>query len=159
MWRHPEANPPAGATDVTSEQWRQVFETLALGPELRDSNNANRRTPRILLDGADSIGGWGALARVYLNIGTHWEHWNQLHLPVVGFRPQEPFRIDAVAKHSVYWHATQLRVPYLRDYFLKVTPAMPLVEARTLADPASADATGAMACARRNRGADDCCGA
>ena len=145
LWRHPEANPPAGATDVTSEQWRQVFETLTLGPELRDSNNANRRTPRILLDGADSIGGWGALARVYLNIGTHWEHWNQLHLPVVGFRPQEPFRIDAVAKHSVYWHATQLRVPYLRDYFLKVTPAMPLVEARTLADPASADATGAMA--------------
>ena len=122
-----------------------MFETLTLGPELRDSNNANRRTPRILLDGADSIGGWGALARVYLNIGTHWEHWNQLHLPVVGFRPQEPFRIDAVAKHSVYWHATQLRVPYLRDYFLKVTPAMPLVEARTLADPASADATGAMA--------------
>jgi len=145
LWRHPEATPPPGATDVTPEHWRQVFETLTLGPELRDSNNASRRTPRILVDGADSIGGWGALARVYLNIGTHWEHWNQIHLPVVGFRPQEPFRIDAVAKHSVYWHATQLRVPYLRDYFLKVTPAMPLVEARTLAEPASADGSGAMA--------------
>jgi mono/diheme cytochrome c family protein len=136
LWRHPEANPPAGATDVTPEYWRQLFDTLGLGDELRNSNNDPRRTPRVLLDGADSIGGWGALARVYLNIGTHWEHWNQLHLPVAGFRPQEPFRIDAVAKHSVYWHATQLRVPHLRDYFLKVTPAMPLVEAKTVVDPA-----------------------
>jgi mono/diheme cytochrome c family protein len=144
LWRHPEANPPAGADDVTPEYWRQLFEKLKLGDELRDSNNdlrpGPRRTPRILLDGADSIGGWGALARVYLNIGTHWEHWNQLHLPVAGFRPQEPFRIDSVAKHSVYWHATQLRVPHLRDYFLKVTPAMPLVEAKTIVDPAPAPA-------------------
>ena len=82
------------------------------------------------------IGGWGALARVYLNIGTNWEQWNQLHLPVVGFQPQRPFLIDDVKKHSVYWHATQIRVAPMRDYFLQVTPSMPLVDARTSAESA-----------------------
>ena len=40
-------------------------------------SNANPRyVPRILFDGADSIGAWGALARVYLNIGTYHEQWD-----------------------------------------------------------------------------------
>ncbi len=48
-----------------------------------------RFVPRVLLDGADSIGAWGALARVYLNIGTYGEQWIQLHNPLVGFRSTE----------------------------------------------------------------------
>ena len=83
--------------------------------------------PRILLDGADSIGAWGALARVYLNIGTNYEQWNTLHDPVVGLTPQKPFTIDNVERHSGYWPATKLRVRPLRDYFLKVSPSMPLL--------------------------------
>jgi hypothetical protein len=101
----------------------------AVAAELAASNEQSRRVPRILLDGSDSIGAWGALARVYLNIGTNYEQWNTLHDPIVGLTPQLPFKIDNVEHHSVYWAATKLRVGPLRDYFIKVTPAMPLVAA------------------------------
>lgn len=144
IWRHPEANPPAGAPDPTPDAWRAVFASEGLTDELHGSNGDPRRVPRILVDGADSIGAFGALARVYLNIGTHYEHWNQLHLPVVGFRPQQPFRVNNVEKHSVYWHATQFRVGPLRDYFLKVTPSMPLVDARSASRPDATDAAAAQ---------------
>ncbi len=98
-----------------------------LGDKLDHLNDEQRYVPRILLDGSDSIGTWGALARVYLNIGTYWERWNQLHQVVLGFTPQQPFRINDCEKYSVYWNATEQRVPGLRDYFLKITPPMPLL--------------------------------
>src|SRR5207247_553713 len=97
-------------------------------------------------DGSDSIGAWGALARVYLNIGTNYEQWNTLHEPIVGLKPQKPFTIANAQAHSVYWHATQLRVGGLRDYFLKVTPSMPLLAAdggAVIAAPASAGSAAA----------------
>ena len=106
-----------------------------------------RPVPRILVDGADSIGVWGALARVYLNIGTYSEQWVRLHEPLVGFLPpraatidqerlrtQLPFKIDDCQEHSVYWQATRLRVEPLRDYFLKITPTMPLLDAHGPSD-------------------------
>ena len=127
IWQHPEANPPAGASDVVPENWRAVFAENGLTEELTDSNSRHRHTPRILLDGADSIGAWGALAQVYLNIGSYWERWNQLHQPVLGFLPQKPFEIDDCREHSVYWNATSLRVPALRDYFLAASNGMPLL--------------------------------
>ena len=102
-------------------------------PELDPSEPQPYRNPRpvphILLDGADSIGVWGALARVYLNIGTYSEQWNQLHNPLIGFVPQKPFKLQDCQDQSVYWQATQLRVSALRDYFLKITPSMPLQDA------------------------------
>src|SRR5262249_767031 len=110
-------------------------------PKLQESNGNPRYVPRILLDGSDSIGAWGALARVYLNIGTYSEQWIRLHEPLIGFiTPQAatnshghltqlPFRIKDCEEHSVYWQATQLRVEALRDYFLKITPTMPLRDA------------------------------
>ncbi|MHA3771707.1 hypothetical protein ACXR0O_09245 [Verrucomicrobiota bacterium sgz303538] len=115
VWRDPNQAP---------EAFKQAI------PELVDSNVNPRRVPRILLDGADSVGVWGALARVYLNIGTFSEQWNRLHNPLVGFEPQKPFRIKDCAEHSVYWQATQLRVEPLRDYFLRITPTMPLTDAK-----------------------------
>jgi hypothetical protein len=105
------------------------FHTAGVEPEVQAGvpGMVDRRVSRILLDGADSIGAWGALARVYLNIGTNWEQWNTLHAPVVGFRAQKPFTIANTERHSVYWMATELRVPALREYFLKVSPPMPLL--------------------------------
>jgi hypothetical protein len=107
-----------------------------------------RPVPRILMDGADSIGVWGALARVYLNIGTYSEQWVRLHEPLIGFLPpkaathgnnesgrtQLPFKIEDCQEHSVYWQATRLRVEPLRDYFLKITPTMPVLDARGPSD-------------------------
>ncbi len=109
-----------------------------------------RHVPRILLDGADSIGVYGALARVYLNIGTFSEQWTRLHTPLVGFIPpaavradpgthyevtQAPFQLADCQEHSIYWQATQDRVEALRDYFLKITPSMPLLSAAGGSEP------------------------
>lgn len=99
-------------------------------PGLPESNGNPRRVPRVLFDGADSIGAYGALSRVFLNIGLYYEQWIRIHEPFVGFRPQEPFRIDDCEAQSVYWNATQLRVPGLRDYFLRITPPMRLLDVR-----------------------------
>jgi hypothetical protein len=125
FWRQIFAKAPAGARLGTKEP----LDTIDLTAELEDSNSAQRRVPRILVDGADSIGAYGALARVYLNIGTNYEQWITLHETVLGFLPQKPFTLDGARRHSVYWHATQLRVAPLRDYFLKVTPPMPVLQA------------------------------
>ena len=65
-----------------------------------------------------------------MNIGEYWEQWIRLHKPLVGFQPQQPFRIDDCKAHSVYWNATQLRVGPLRDYFLRITPPMRLTDVK-----------------------------
>ena len=129
IWRHPEENPSPGAPDQTPQAFRDLFEHVGLSNELHHSNDDPRRVPRILFDGADSIGAWGALARVYLNIGTNYEQWITLQNTVIGMRPQQSFTLANVQKHSIYWFGTELRVPALRDYFLKVTPPMPLLAA------------------------------
>lgn len=81
-----------------------------------------RHTPRVLLDGSDSIGVEGALSRVYLNIGAYSEQWNRLHNPVIGFKPQRPFELATVKSKSVYWQATeQYRIPQLESFFTYVS--------------------------------------
>ena len=78
-----------------------------------------RRAPRVLLDAADSVGAFGALARVYLNIGMYWEEWNNCHNVILGFKPQRPFRIAVCRSNSVYWQVNEAyRVNYLAHYFL-----------------------------------------
>ena len=123
--------------------YADIFKALGAPPEnvdllrrVQDSNKGPRYVPRILFDGADSIGGWGALARVYLNIGTYWEQWIRIHNPLVGFEPQKSFTIKDCEENSVYWEATQERVAALRDYFLKISNPMPLLAARDAGDKA-----------------------
>jgi hypothetical protein len=83
-----------------------------------DAGDDARRTPRVLLDGADSVGTWGALARVYLNIGTFYEEWNLCHNPVLGFTKQKPFEIDVCRRNSIYWRANEaFRVDDLVSFF------------------------------------------
>lgn len=77
-----------------------------------------RLTPRVLIDGADSIGVTGALSRVYLNIGTYSEQWKHLHNPVIGFKPQRPFALKTILEKSIYWQtAEEFRIPQLRSFF------------------------------------------
>lgn len=88
--------------------------------EVNDAVNP-RHTPRILVDGADSIGTLGALARVYLNIGTHPDQWAGCHNPIIGFRPQRPFSVATLTEKSVYWNsAATYRVPALASFFTHV---------------------------------------
>ncbi len=77
-----------------------------------------RHTPRVLIDGADSIGAFGALSRVYLNIGTFPEEWARCHNPIIGFKPQRPFPVATLQANSVFWRtADRYRIPYLVEFF------------------------------------------
>jgi hypothetical protein len=96
---------------------------------LPDAYANPRPVPRILLEGADSIGAWGALARVYLNIGMFSERWITLHNLFIGFRKQEPFKLADTEKNSVYWHVNKRNVDYLAKFFLKSTGPMRLKDA------------------------------
>ena len=107
-----------------------------------DPTENPRFVPRVLLDGADSIGAWGALARVYLNIGTYGEQWIQLHNPLIGFVPQKPFKIKDCQENSVYWQANTDRTVYLAKFFLASTPAMRLKDAPKGVDYLKKDAGG-----------------
>ena len=70
--------------------------------------------PRVLLDGSDSIGAFGALARVFLNIGTFYEEWSTCHNPFIGFKKQRPFSINVCQRNSVYWQTNErFRTDYL----------------------------------------------
>lgn len=104
---------------------RQSTDNLRLpGLSWAESTRENpRHTPRVLLDGADSIGVFGALSRVYLNIGAFSEQWNTLHNPIIGFQPQRPFSIATNDANSVYWRTTVAsRIPYLIQFFSYTNP-------------------------------------
>ncbi len=149
LWGNPREMLPAGSSegfvwqskttdlkdiktrDKVPEAYWHAFQQAGLLERVNGSNDAAQRyIPRVLFDGADSIGAWGALARVYLNIGTYYEQWVLLHNPLIGGAPQSPFTIQDCEDHSVYWQATQERVAPLRDYFLKISPKMPLLAAK-----------------------------
>ena len=85
-------------------------------PPLGDSTS--RHTPKVLADGADSIGGRGALCRVYLNIGEFSDQWLELHNTMVGITKQRPFKMVQAAKNSVNWSVTMRRSTNLAKYFL-----------------------------------------
>jgi len=95
-------------------------------PPAIEGTSGMRRTPHILLDGSDSIGAWGALARVYLNIGTFYEEWNECHNPVVGFTQQKPFSIEVCRSNSFYWQVNEkYRVGNLLEFFVWQKPGDP----------------------------------
>ena len=76
-------------------------------------------SPRVLKDGADSVGALGALNRVYLNIGLYSEEWTRHFNPIVGGKPISPIEIAVAQKQSVYWQATEQQTPLTALYFLK----------------------------------------
>ncbi|MBI3409888.1 MAG: hypothetical protein HY040_16235 [Planctomycetes bacterium] len=106
---------------------QRVMPSLLKGDE--DTAKDPRPVPRILLEGADSVGAWGALARVYLNIGTYHEQWIRLHNPLLGFTPQKPFKIKDCEDNSVFWQVNKERVEYLAKFFLASTAPMRLKDA------------------------------
>jgi hypothetical protein len=76
-------------------------------------------TPRVLKDGADSVGGLGALNRVYLNIGLFSEEWLLHFRPLTGGKRISPIRIADADKNSSYWQATTQQTPDMAAFFLK----------------------------------------
>jgi hypothetical protein len=83
------------------------------------TQDSERRIPRVLMDGADSIGFFAALARVYLNIGLFHDEWNRDTNTIIGFTPQKPFSIDVCRRNSLYWRVNEnFRIGYLASFFL-----------------------------------------
>lgn len=95
---------------------------LAVAVPERMADGETRRVPHILKDGADSIGVAGAVLRVYVNEGMYSQRWLTDHDPLVGLRPQRPFRVAEAAKHSVYWQTTSERVGNLARFFARIKP-------------------------------------
>ncbi|WP_426994289.1 hypothetical protein [Methylomonas sp. CM2] len=75
-------------------------------------------TPRVLKDGADSVGALGALNRVFVNIGLFSEEWTEHFRPLIGGEKISPFPIATARKNSSYWNATEQQTPDLALFFL-----------------------------------------
>lgn len=86
-------------------------------------------SPRVLKDGADSVGGLGALNRVYLNIGLFSEEWLLHFNPLVGGTKMTPIEISVARKNSGYWQATEAQTLYMAEFFLKSTDPQRLKDA------------------------------
>ncbi|MGA8026543.1 MAG: hypothetical protein WB992_05315 [Bryobacteraceae bacterium] len=78
-------------------------------------------SPRVLKDGADSVGALGALNRVFLNIGLFSEEWLLHFNPLIGGKRPSPIEISVARKNSAYWEATESQTPDLALFFLKTT--------------------------------------
>jgi hypothetical protein len=100
---------------------RQFNDFVTEGPltEFFSKADATVRTPRVLKDGADSVGLLGALNRVYLNIGLFSEEWLLHFNPVVGGKTISPILIASAQKNSSYWQATEAGTVDTARFFLK----------------------------------------
>ena len=76
-------------------------------------------TPRVLKDGADSVGLLGALNRVFINIGLFSEEWTLHFNPLVGGKKITPIRIEDAEKNSSYWNATVNQTADVALFFLE----------------------------------------
>ena len=86
-------------------------------------------TPRVLKDGADSVGVLGALNRVYLNIGTFSEEWLLHFNALVGGKPISPIPIETARKNSAYFKATEAQTLDMARFFLRTTAPHHLADA------------------------------
>ncbi|HEX3529093.1 MAG TPA: hypothetical protein VH988_18705 [Thermoanaerobaculia bacterium] len=86
-------------------------------------------TPRVLKEGADSVGFEAALSRVHLNIGEYWEEWLQHFNPLVGIKQQSPIRVKDAQKLSPHWNWSEQHSPALAKYFIDVAHPLKLADA------------------------------
>ncbi|EKE73658.1 c-type cytochrome [Gallaecimonas xiamenensis] len=75
-------------------------------------------TPRVLKDGADSVGALGALNRVFVNIGLFSDEWFTHFRPLIGGKRITPFEIEVARKNSSFWNANEAQTPDLALFFL-----------------------------------------
>ena len=78
-------------------------------------------TPRVLKDGADSVGVMGALNRVYINIGVFSEEWLLHFNALICGKAITPITIANARKNSSYFEATENQTMDMARFFLKTT--------------------------------------
>ena len=94
-----------------------------------DLRNRESVTPRILKDGADSVGVHAALSRVHVNIGTYWEEWIRHFRPLIGIAKQTPFRVKDAQRKSAHWNWSESHSPALAAYFAFIAKPHKLAQA------------------------------
>ncbi|MGA9061463.1 MAG: hypothetical protein WB341_07330 [Terracidiphilus sp.] len=101
---------------------KQLNDYVSSGPLTRYFAPPNTVwTPRVLKDGADSVGVLAALNRVYLNIGTFSEEWLLHFNALVGGKPVSPIPVAVARKHSAYFAATEAQTPDMALFLLQAT--------------------------------------
>jgi hypothetical protein len=105
-----------GAADLKNLEWVQGQPGMVM-------------TPRVLKEGADSVGLHGALSRVYLNIGEYWEQWTRHFRPLVGIKKQTPIRVKDAQKLSPAWNWSEEASPDLAAYLIKFAKGHKLASA------------------------------
>jgi len=86
-------------------------------------------TPRVLKEGADSVGLNAALSRVYLNIGEYWEGWTRHFRPLVGIKKQTPIRVKDAQRLSPAWNWSEQAAPDLKGYLIRFATGHKLANA------------------------------
>jgi hypothetical protein len=103
--------------ELDNKQFNDFFDHGPLTELFRPPDTA--LAPRVLKDGADSVGALGALNRVYLNIGLYSEEWLRHFNPLAGGKPISPIPINVAQANSSYWQATERQTPFMAAFFLK----------------------------------------
>lgn len=104
-------------------------EKLAGGNPAMIGTKAEMPVPHVLKDGADSIGILGALARVYVSIGTDHQEWIKHFNLLVGGKKQTPFPVAKARKDSPYFRATLDRLQNVAAFFVTAAKPQPLAKA------------------------------
>jgi len=112
--------------------------------------------PRVLKQGDDSVGIYGALSRVYLNIGEAWPQWQKHFIPLVGGVGQTPIPVKTLQQTSPYWNWSEERAHDLGGYLIKV--AQPLLLSKAPNNAKYLTATPAMLANGRRVFAENCAG-
>jgi mono/diheme cytochrome c family protein len=81
-----------------------------------------RRVPRVLKDGADSVGLAQAALRVYVNIGTCGDYRSTLEDAFTGLEPQRPFDVKHAAAECADWRLTAGRMKGAAAFLDAVRP-------------------------------------
>jgi hypothetical protein len=106
-----------------------AHEKLAGGNLAMPGTKQDMPVPHVLKDGADSIGILGALARVYISIGTYHTEWLKHFNLLVGGTKQTPISIAKARKDSPYFRATLDRLENVTKFFIAAAKPQPLARA------------------------------
>jgi hypothetical protein len=104
-------------------------ESLAGGNLDMPATRKKMPVPHVLKDGADSIGIDGALARVYISIGSFHSEWLKHFNLLVGGKQESPISIAVVRRNSPYFRATLQRLPDVAAFFVAAAKPQPLAKA------------------------------
>lgn len=105
--------------ELDNKQFNEYFPTGPLSELFQPPGTV--LTPRVLKDGADSVGALGALNRVYINIGLFSEEWLRHFNALTGGKPISPIEVKVGRANSSYWQATEAQTPHVADFFLATT--------------------------------------